>query len=69
VPFSRDNPRFAQGAAVRATAEALIQRLERAARNPADARSIVAHILAARAEPEERPALARLVAGEAERGP
>jgi hypothetical protein len=69
VPFSRDNPRFAQGAAVRATAEALIQRLERAARNPADARSIVAHILAARAEPEERPALGLAGDQTGERGP
>jgi hypothetical protein len=66
VPFSRDNPRFAQGAAVQATAEALIQRLERAARNPAEARAIVAAVLAARATDEERPALARVVAGTAD---
>ena len=43
----RDNPRFAQDAAVARTAEALIERLERATRSPADARAIVARVLAA----------------------
>jgi len=69
VPLSRDNPRFAQNAAVIATAEALLARLEVAARSPADARAIVARVLAARAGAEERAGLAALVAGAAPRPP
>jgi hypothetical protein len=65
VPLSRDNPRFAQNAAVIATAEALLARLEVAARSPADARAIVARVLASRATAEERAALAAVVAGRA----
>jgi hypothetical protein len=61
VPLSRDNPRFAQGDAVRATAEALLSRLEVAARSPADARAIVAAVLAARAAPQERDQLAAVI--------
>ena len=62
MPLSRDNPRFAQDSAVRATAEALIERLERAARSPADARAIVAAVLAARAAPDERERLTEAIA-------
>jgi hypothetical protein len=65
MPLSRTDPRFAQDGAVRATAEALIERLERAARSPNDARAIVARVLAARAGAEERPRLAALIAGDA----
>jgi hypothetical protein len=65
MPLSKDNPRFAQGDAVRATAEALLSRLEVAARSPAAARAIVAAVLASRAAPEERAALAAVVAGRA----
>lgn len=65
MPLSRTDPRFAQDAAVRATAEALIARLEVAARSPAGARAIVAAVLAARAAPEERARLAALVGGAA----
>jgi hypothetical protein len=63
VPLSRDNPRFAQAEAVRATAEALLARLETAARSPADARALVAEVLASRAGAEERARLAALIAG------
>jgi hypothetical protein len=61
VPLSRDNPRFAQDAAVIATAEALLARLEVAARSPADARAIVARVLASRATAEERERLAEAI--------
>ena len=45
-----------------ATAEALISRLERAARSPADARAVVAAVLAARAAPDGRVRLAEAIA-------
>jgi hypothetical protein len=61
VPFSKDNPRFARPDALRATAEALVARLEVAARSPADARAAVAAVLASRAMPEERGALAATI--------
>lgn len=50
---------------MRATAEALIERLARAARSRTAARIIVAHVLAVRAGAQERPTLAAIVAGDA----
>jgi len=47
---------------VRATAEALLARLEVAARSPADARQIVAAVLASRAGEQERATLAAVIA-------
>jgi hypothetical protein len=61
MPFSRTDPRFARPDAVRATAEALLARLEVAARSPADARAIVARVLASRAAPQERDQLAAVI--------
>ena len=47
---------------MRATAWALLERLERAARSPADARAIVAAVIASGAAPEERARLAEALA-------